>query len=32
MLVSLSAIVPVGFIILSGVIAGKVLTVEVHSL
>lgn len=32
MLVILSAIIPVGFIILIGVIAGKVLTVEVHSL
>jgi predicted permease len=32
MLVILSAIIPVGFIILIGVIAGKILTVEVHSL
>jgi predicted permease len=32
MLVILSAIIPVGFIVLIGVIAGKILTVEVHSL
>jgi predicted permease len=32
MIVILSAIVPVGFIILIGVIAGKILTLEVHSL
>jgi malate permease and related proteins len=32
MLVILSAIVPVGFIILIGVIAGKILNLEVHSL
>jgi hypothetical protein len=30
MLVILSAIIPVGFIILIGVIAGKILTVEVR--